>query len=354
MTLEGRQGVWRVARVAYEEEVRAELVPWVSVTADDLVEDWRGGDGGIEVVGAPWMRVLDLPMLPGEEDDARPVVAVAGDPWWPMSVHGGADAGSLSLRAEVGQTAVVGELLEPLRGGPVDRWDEVNTIRLTLGGGTLESRTEGAVLDGANAVAIQSGDGWEIVQFCEAQRTGADDWVLSKLLRGRLGTRGEAERGASAGAAVVLLSRGMPRLEVDEGERGLSRLWRAGPKGLPPAGHRFGEIETVWRGRARMPWRPVHLRVTPEGADLRLSWVACVPSGDDWDNALAVPVRFRVRVLSGQAVVREIECDGPEWTYGDGDQQADFGTAGAQGATLAVAQWGERWGWGEEARVSVP
>lgn len=354
VSLEGRDGVWRVERLAYEEEVKAELVPWLALDEEDLVEDWRGGSGDVEVVGAPWFRVLDLPGLPGEEDDARAVVAVAADPWWPMVVHGGASAEALTARAEINESAVVGELLSPLGAGPVDRWDRANAVRLRLGGGSLQSLGGGAVLDGGNALAIESGEGWEVMQFRDAQLVGEDEWVLTNLLRGRLGTRAEAERGAVVGAAVVVLGRDMPRLTVDEGERGLSRIWRAGPKGLAPAGPRITQSDAVWRGRARMPWRPVHLRLTQVEDGLRVTWTACVRgSGDGWhdDDAVAGVVRFRVRVLAGGQGVREWEVEGGEALYSTADLAADFPEGMAGGTCFGVSQWGDRWGWGEEALI---
>ncbi|WP_312821426.1 glycoside hydrolase/phage tail family protein [Brevundimonas sp.] len=355
VTLEGRDGRWRVGRVAYEETVQAELMPVVEVPLEDAEEDWKGGGGGLEVVGAPWMRVLDLPALPGEEVDARPVVAVAADPWWPMTVHGGADAGALTARADVDEPTTVGELVAPLAAGPVDRCDRVNRIRLRLGGGSLQSLGVGAVLDGANALAVESGAGWEIVQFCEARLVAGDVWELSQLLRGRLGTVAEAERGAVAGAGVVVLSRAMPRLEVDEGERGLLRLWRAGPKGLAPAGSRFSERQGVWTARARMPWRPVHLKLELVDDGLRLSWVPCVARGDSWEAEAvdAEALRFRVRVMQGEVVVREWEVAGTQALYADALQAADFPQGWPVGAALAVAQWGAGWGWGDEARLIV-
>ena len=50
---------------------------------------------------------------------------------------------------------------------------------------------------------------------------------------------------------------------------------------------------------------------------------------------------------------REVVVEGEGWTYAAGDLVTDFpGGVGAE-ATLAVAQWGEGYGWGDEARAGL-
>ena len=52
-------------------------------------------------------------------------------------------------------------------------------------------------------------------------------------------------------------------------------------------------------------------------------------------------------------MLREVVVEGEGWTYAAGDLATDFpGGVGAE-ATLAVAQWGEGYGWGHEARAGL-
>ena len=96
--------------------------------------------------------------------------------------------------------------------------------------------------------------------------------------------------------------------------------------------------------------------VVPEVGGRQVSWRARSRlDGDRWDGeaAGADPLRFRVRVLAGEAERREAVVEGEGWTYAAGELATDFpGGVGAE-ATLAVAQWGEGYGWGEEARVGL-
>ena len=70
-------------------------------------------------------------------------------------------------------------------------------------------------------------------------------------------------------------------------------------------------------------------------------------------QAGADPLRFQLRVLQGEAVRREVVVEGEGWTYAAGDLAMDFpGGVGAD-AVIAVAQWGEGYGWGDEARAGL-
>ncbi|MEH6666083.1 MAG: glycoside hydrolase/phage tail family protein, partial [Brevundimonas sp.] len=109
VALEGRAGVWRVARIELDETPRAVLIPWAETTPEDGEIDWRTAPPG-GGAGAPFLALLDLPPLPGAEDDGRPLAAVAGEPWRAMQVHGGADTDGLTARANVAAPATAGRL----------------------------------------------------------------------------------------------------------------------------------------------------------------------------------------------------------------------------------------------------
>jgi hypothetical protein len=347
--VEGRAGVWRVARMELDEDPRAVLTPWVETGAVDGTVDWRVETPG-GGAGAPFLALLDLPPLPGAEDDGRPLAAVAAEPWRAMQVHGGVDADGLTARASVAGPATVGRLVELLPPGVIGRWDEVNVLMVAVEGRGPETRSAGAVLNDANGVAVRSEAGWEIVQFRDAELLGGGVWRLSGLLRGQQGTEGEM--GAGAGAVVVFLDEAPARLEVQPGERGLPMLWRAGPAGAPPGGDEFSEAAFTWRGVHDRPWAPAHLSVAEQDGGLRLNWIARTRrDGDRWDGETQAsdPLRFRVRVLDGAAVVRVIETEAETAIYAAADLAADFPGGVGEGARVAVSQWSPVFGWGVEA-----
>ncbi|PRA29950.1 MULTISPECIES: glycoside hydrolase/phage tail family protein [unclassified Brevundimonas] len=355
VAVEGQAGDWRAARLDWDEEPTATLEPVVRIAPGEARPDWRPGEPPT-VMGAPFLRLLDLPLLPGMEDDGRPVAVVAAEPWRPMTVHGGQDAATLTPRATVTQPATVGVLMTPLTRGVLGRWDEANAIMVRIEGAGPQSLSAGAVLGGGNALAVETTAGWEVVQFRRAELVGDEVWRLTGLLRGQQGTEAEAVAGAATGALVVMLDRGLPRVEMSAGERGLPRLWRAGPAGAPPGGTGFAQADFTWEGRSARPWRPAHLRAVVEGGGRRLSWTPRVRvNGEGWEaEPVEVdPRRFRVRVLDGAVEKRVWEVAGLETVYPAAQRAADWPGGSGESARVAVAQWGEGYGWGAEAVVGL-
>ena len=273
-----------------------------------------------------------------------------------MALHGGASVDSLTPRAVVETAATVGTLTAPLRPGVVGRWDETGVLNVRIEGRAPQSQAAEAVLSGANLLAVSNAEGWEMVQFRRAELVGGDVWRLSGLLRGQQGTEGAASHGSEAGALVVVLERGMARAEVDAVERGLPRIWRAGPAGAPPGGAGTTEVGFIWTNRNAAPWRPAHLRATQEDSGWRLSWTPRVRlGGGGWDSEPVEvdPRRFRVRVLDGAVERRVWEVEGLETVYGALEVAADFPSGFGAEANVAVAQWGDGFGWGAEATAPL-
>lgn len=345
----GVAGLWRVERIALDEEARAVLVPVPVVPMEDGTPVWRLPDRS-GPSGAPWMRILELPPLVGRSEGGV-VAAVAVEPWARHAVTAGPDAQSQTLRGVARGPASVGVLTEPLMSGVCGRWDEAAALTVQIEGRAPESREALAVLAGANAAAVETGSGWEVIQYRAAELVSGDVWRLTGLLRGLGGGEPEAEAGAAAGAAVVFLDDGLVELGAMREEYGLPLLWRAGAGGAVPSGPFVSELTHVLTGRAERPWRPVHLRARPGGDGLALSWIARLRTGGDgWDGeAEAVdPLRFRVRILVGDIERRVVEVAGTEWLYSDADRIADF-PGGFEGARFAVSQVSIHGLWGPEA-----
>ncbi|MBK1976894.1 hypothetical protein JIX58_14165, partial [Brevundimonas diminuta] len=128
------------------------------------------------------------------------------------------------------------------------------------------------------------------------------------------------------------------------------------PVGSPPGGAGTTEVGFVWSNRNAAPWRPAHLKARPEGGGWRLSWLSRVRlSGDGWEGEPPEvdPRRFRVRVLDGAAVRRVWEVEGLAAVYGAVEVEADFPSGVGAGVRVAVAQWGEGYGWGTEAVLGL-
>jgi hypothetical protein len=353
VTVEGRDGGWRVLRLDVDETPSAVLEPLSGVVVGED-EDRATPDEASGAPGAPFFRMIELPPLVGSEDDGRPVAVVATDPWRPMRVFAGADAGALTARGDVARPATVGVLVEALPAGPRHRWDEANALLVRVEGPAPESRSDTSVLAGANAAAIETGSGWELVQFRTATLAGDGVWRLAGLLRGQQGTEAA---GAIAGAVVVLLDGTPARAESARAERGLPLIWRAGPAGGPAGGAGVSEIAFTIEGTYDRPWSPAHLTARPRAdGGIDLGWIPRLRiDGDRWDGVEgeAPAMRFRVRVLAGAIERRAFEAGTDGATYAATDVMLDFPGGFSAGSRVAVAQWGDGYGWGAEAFATL-
>ncbi|CAN5256837.1 glycoside hydrolase TIM-barrel-like domain-containing protein [soil metagenome] len=352
--VEGQDGAWRIDGVSLDETPTATLSRARPVVIGDAALAWRPGDPPA-VVGAPFFRVLDLPLLPGQEDDERPVVAVAVDPWRSMRVFAGVHDEALPARGDVGEPASIGRLITPLHAGPRGRWDIGGALVVQVEGRVPESRTDLAVLAGGNAVAIETAAGWEIVQFASATLIGSRTWRLSRLLRAQQGTDAEMSAGAEVGNLVVFLDGRTTRASAGPAERGLPLIWRAGPRGTPAGGAGFSEIDTTLSGTSQRPWAPAHLSIRSGADGLQAAWIArSRRNGDAWELDVASdPDTFHVRVMNGPDALRSLTVEAAGFAYASADIATDFPAGITAGAWLGVSQFNPLYGWGTEASVGL-
>ncbi len=355
VSVEGEGGGWRVARSDRNETLSLVLEPVSTVVMGEDVDIPGAGESAM-VAGAPFLRILDLPPLTGVEADGRPIAVAASNPWRPVRVFAGPDAESLTARGEVDGPATVGVLVERLAPGVRFRWDEANALYIRVEGRPPESLSIPAVLAGGNAVAVETAEGWEIIQFRTAQLAGADVWRLTGLLRGQQGTEAATAVGCAAGSLAVFMGAGLPRMESPLAERGLPLIWRAAPAGAPPGGAAVGETMATIRGLQGRPWSPAHLRTRLlDAGGLEVTWVARSRlDGDRWDGdpAASDPPRFRIRLFDAGAPVRTFTIDEAIVSLSAADLAEDF-PVGLVAAEAGVAQWGEGYGWGAERRVRL-
>ncbi|MDO1558125.1 glycoside hydrolase/phage tail family protein [Brevundimonas sp. 2R-24] len=355
LAVDGLDGAWRVAALAQDEAPHLTLAP--ALAARRAVAGDPSGGTATAVQGPPLLEVLDLPPLPGRAADDRPMAVVAAEPWRPFAVHAGVGPGELTRRGEVLTPARVGRLTRPLAGAGTALWDRASVLEVELEGAAPAGVGEAAALSGRGLIAVQAlNGGWELLHFAEAALLEGGAWRLSVLLRGVSGTEEAAAEGAQAGALVVWLDEGLPRLEVSAHERGHAMLWRASPYGAA-AGVFSTDVERTWSGVAGRPFAPCHLRARPHDGGLEATWVRRGRTGGDaWD--LEPPLgeafeRYRVRVLAGDAVLREDDTTEPRWAYAGADQDADLAAAGGAPLVIEVSQYSDVRGWGRAARLTL-
>lgn len=335
VTLNGR--ALRVVRVSHGSHIAFEAVH-AGEASTPLVVGGEAAPPLDTVVGAePVVVIADAPALPGAEDDLRPIGFAFADPWiGPVIFSAGPDASALSERGRIDRPCVMGSLVGDIYPHVSGRWQDTS-IEVAVSTPELSSRSEAAVLNGANVALIETAAGWEMIQYQHAELVDVDTYRLSGLLRGQQGSDEAMSAGAGAGATVVLLTGSECRLDVADWERGLDLTWRVGREssvGDVPWTGRY-----IHRERAAIPWSPCHLVATEGGGGIALGWIRRGrKGGDSWDAGEPVnewPEAYRVRV-SGGVSVREWDVPEAFALYSTGDQATDFPESGT--ALVEVAQ----------------
>lgn len=331
--------VWRVAVTEGLSARRAELTGASAGPVLIAGPQPRAGEGGAPP-SRPLLRVLDLPLAPGE--GARGGLWAAGwaDPWpGELIVHAGANLDSATERARITAPAFTGALTAPLGEGFEGRIDRGNAVALRLNDGALSTVTRAGLLSGANRLAVEGDEGWEVLSFEQAELTGPDTWRLTGLLRG-LG--GSPVTGAGEGARVVVLDGAGAVIPVSAEERGAPLMVIAVPPGAALTDPAARALEIVYGGADLRPLSPVHVRVQVRGGVLEARWVrrgridadawsAEIPLGEESE-------RYGVTLLdAGGAPVWQGETVSPTLTL---DAAALIAALpdGIEGARLRVAQ----------------
>ncbi|MEO0750163.1 MAG: phage tail protein, partial [Pseudomonadota bacterium] len=356
---EGGDGLFRVDRVELLphaqkiEAVRVEPETYRLLPFDEQL-------GRIRPFTAPGLVIpfyMDLPLMTGEEVPHAPHVAVTANPW-PGSAalySSSEDAGYaldkiLELRTPIGITQGP---LAPVGSGIIDRGDAL-TVNMIYG--TLESLSDDQVLGGGNLCAIGDGNpgNWELIQFRDATLVDEDTYEITHRLRGQLGS--EREEVWPTGSYIVRLDGSPQQIDLAVSQLGLDRFYRVGPASQPVDSPAFSQAQLAFDGVGLRPLSPVHLRLSGRPGQSRTArWIRRTRIGGDPWQGIDVPLgeereQYLVRVRQGDAVLREVFVDSPEWTYDLAAQSSD----GINGAfELDVAQVSAVIGAGTFAHLSA-
>ena len=342
-TAHGRTTLFRLDEIG-EEFLRPAKATRADPEARDVapVETPRRPPPGRTQAVAPAFEVLDLPVI-GDAPAHAPRLAAYSKPWSPVAVFRSDDGETFGLDLVLGQAAVVGRLAAPLARHDSGRFDRTNALEIEIGPDkTLESRSERAVLNGANLAAVRGPDGaWEVLQFRSAELVGVGRWRLTDLLRGQFGAEDAIGDPTPENAAFVLLDGRVKPSTLPSERRGLELAFRAGPAVKPRDDPRYVALTARVGVRGLLPLSPVHLsaRRDPATGDVILGWIRRTRLGGDEFAARDVPLgeeaeAYEVEILSEGAAARMIATATPSALYPLADQIADFG---APPASLDVA-----------------
>jgi len=287
-----------------------------------------------ENIGVPLtkLELLDLPLFPSDDVD-KPLLRSAAtgysSSWGGAAVYRSDDNGNnYSYFYSINNPACIGTSFTSLGGASAAVFDEKNTVTIILiGNHELHSVTELAVLNGANAALL----GDEIIQFKTAALISDGQYVLSGLLRGRLGTEWAIDNHI-AGERFVLLDGALDKQALANNVIGLVRQYK--PVTIGNSLSTVSPQDFTYNGIALKPYSPVHISGIRGGSgNVDISWVRRTRSGGDWRDFVDVPLNetselYDVEIMNGSNVARSFSgITGPSATYSAAQQIADFGSA---------------------------
>jgi hypothetical protein len=271
-----------------------------------------------------------------------------------------AESTGFALKAVAPAPASMGVTLTDLPAGPTSRWDRANVLRVKMASGQLASVSDIALLGGANAAAIDIGDGrWEVVQFAGVRLEAPSVYDLAMLLRGQGGSDDSMRDVIPAGARFVVLDRAVTAVAMTAEDVGTLYNWKAGPAGRDMSSTSYLASTQRYSGAGLRPLSPVHVTGVRQNGDLTISWIRRTRiSGDGWELA-DVPLgeegeRYEVDVLAadGTTVLRTLTSVAPRVVYTSAQQAADFGVL-PSAVAIRVYQLGLSFGRGAPRTATV-
>ncbi len=243
---------------------------------------------------------------------------------------------SVDLRAPLR----LGALLTDISPGPTAYFDRAAEFEILMAGGGLSSKSEEAVLAGANRFAVETARGWDILQMANITLIGPNRYHCSAILRG-VGSEGYSRQGVSAGARIVWLNAGIETLNLNP-----EYVGEAVSVTATAAGQQSNPVEFAYAASHLKPLSPAHLSVRKENGLLTLSWIR--RSRVDADSWLGeVPLgegseRYRVRLWNGESLTEEAEVITPSYQ-----------SAATNITHIDVAQGSDLVGWGASAKLLI-
>lgn len=296
-------------------------------------------DNELRVPGTTRLVLMDCPLLRNQDDSTGFYWAVTGESefWRGAEIFRSADEGvSYQSMSRVGVRTIIGDSIYALQDGPTEFWDRGNTVTVVLDfeNDTLESVDEESVLRGNNAFWLGAADGQdgEIIQFATATLVGPRTYVLSDLLRGRLGTEANVGTHGNNEIFVLLQMSFLGRSDYGPADFDRERMYK--PVSLLTSIDDTTSQDFTNTGASRKPLCPVHVRgVRDSSNNLTTTFIrrtryrvpglgrGPVPLGEESE-------RYEIDIYDGATVVRTITATTPTFSYTAAEQTSDGLTPG--------------------------
>jgi len=298
-----------------------------------------GGDYNpqTEVAAIPgtFLYMLDIPQLRDADNGVGLYAAARGlaSGWPGTRVFESTDELAWNPRVDITESGTLGTTVTALAdwaGGNV--FDEINTVDVNVGAGTLSSATRDAVLEDRLVNSILIGD--EVLQYCTATFQSAGVYRLSRLLRERLGTD-RLTSGQAAGSRFVFLGNsGIRRITQENSALAAERYFKGVSIGRSLSTAATQDVTN--NGVSMTPLSVVNVRADRDTTDTGITWQRRTRMQTRFLGPLSssVPLgeaieAYVIEIYSDSTfttVVRTLASSTTEVIYTSAQQVTDFGS----------------------------
>lgn len=229
----------------------------------------------------PEVIVADLPGLPQLDSKTHGVPAIVAYAYpWRDGVTVSLQNNGRSMRLE--RHAKIGQTLSALPEANIGRWDMASKLKVEIFGGHLQSKSSEAVLAGANMMAVETINGWEILQFKNAKLIASSTYELSGFLRGQFGSEAVMSKSLPSGARLFMIDEGLHILPLTSEHLNAALTLHYGPTGQTSRDYGWKEEQFIPDRVGLKPLAPAHLRANEDGqGGYKLRWIRRSRIGGD-------------------------------------------------------------------------
>lgn len=278
------------------------------------------------------MELIDTAQLPNMEGAGGVFIAAASKIYYGAHLYRSVDNGvSFSLIKSDIRAGIIGDTVSALGVGTPYTWDNRSSVDVRLVSGTLESRQEIDVLNGANLCII----GEELVQYRSAVLIAENTYRLSGLLRGRFGTEHHIKGHIPGERFVRIHADHVEKLTAPTADWFKPYVYRYGSASYGVTHESYRQTSITIRANSSMPLAPCHLEgQRAKGGDLVITWVRRTRGDGDMKDYTDVPLnetaeRYECCIVKDGNEIRTFAVHVPRAIYTAAEQAADFG--GIQG-----------------------
>jgi hypothetical protein len=297
-----------------------------------------GSDPVVQLLGETSVELLDLPALDEADDNAGLYLAAwrsgSGSGWSGARLHRSIDGGeTFDQVATISEQSIVGEVVTAPT-GHTSTWNDATSLVVdVLNEASLSSRTDAAVLSGANTLAVGAHGRWCLIQFANASLIATDQYELTRLLLGRRGTERHLDAIQPGDRVVLVSGPGIYKVGLQSSQIGQVLVYR----GVTIGGSLASATDVPFTGAGERlePFSPVYVRGERDGSDnLTITWIRRDRLEETLPDGIALPLNeaseaYEVDILdddTSQTVLRTIAgISSPAASYSAAEQTTDFG-----------------------------